>query len=138
MRGVLVAVGGNDLDSHVIQLACGLVKGTKIPLYAVHVIEMPWSEAVDASPIDEVTTLADRVLDQAARTAAALGYRLEPELLQARSAGAAIVDEATDRNCDLIIVGLPYKREHGVFTLGVTAPYILEHSPVHVWLIRGA
>ena len=48
-RGILVAVGGNELDEPVIRLACTLVKGTKTPLYAVHVIEMPWTEAGSSS-----------------------------------------------------------------------------------------
>lgn len=134
---MLVAVGGNELDPEVIRIACGLVKGTRTPMYAVHVIEMPWSEAVDESPGDRVTSEADTMLEGASSTASHCGYRLEPELLQARSAGAAIVDEATARDCDLIIVGLPYKKEHGVFTLGDTVPYVLEHSPLPVWVIRG-
>ena len=136
-RGVLVAVGGNELDDNVIRLACGLVKGSKVPMYAVHVIEMPWSKAVDASPGDRATIKADSVLEHATSTASTCSYRLEPELLQARAAGAAIVDEADARNCDLIIVGLPYKREHGSFCMGDTVPYVLEHSPVPVWVIRG-
>ena len=137
LRGVLVEVGGNELDGHVIQLACSLVKGTKTPLYAVHVIEMPWSDAVDDSPADRITMLADRALDRATSTAAGVGYKLEPELLQARAAGAALVDEAADRDCDLIVVGLPYKTRHGLFTMGTTVPYVLEHSPVLVWVVRG-
>ncbi len=136
LRGVLVAVGGNDLDAEVITTACNLVKGTKAFIYAVHVIEMPWSEAVDDSPGDAIVMGADRLLEHAAEIASAHGYKLEPELLQARNAGVALVDEAAARNCDVIIVGLPYKREHGVFTLGDTVPYVLEHSPINVWVIR--
>lgn len=137
LRGVLVALGGNELDSHVMTVASGLVKGSKTPLYAVHVIEIPWSEAVDSPPDQHTTEAADRVLLQAEKIAALVGFKLEAELLQARTAGPAIVDEAAVRNCDLIVIGLPYKRVHGHFTLGDTVPYVLEHSPVQVWVVRG-
>ena len=54
-RGVLVAVGGNELDQTAIRLACRFAKDTKTPIYAVHVIEMPWTEAVDAPPSPDAT-----------------------------------------------------------------------------------
>lgn len=137
-KGILVAVGGNELDEKVVRLACNLVRGTKVPVYAVHVIEMPWSEPVDASPGPRVTIHADELLDHACGTASSCAYKAEPELLQARSAGVALVDEAADRDCDLIVLGLPYKREHGEFSMGATVPYVLEHSPVPVWVVRGS
>ncbi len=137
LRGVLVAVGGNPLDAHVLRMTCSMLKGTKTPLYAVHVIEMPWTDAVDSTPEEEVSIEADRLLEHASEVVSECGYKVETELLQARAAGAAIVDEAAARGCDLIVVGLPYKREYGEFSMGETVPYVLEHSPVPVWVIRG-
>jgi nucleotide-binding universal stress UspA family protein len=138
VRGVLIAVGNNEVDSAVIRAACMLTKGSRRPLYAVHVIEMPWTQAVDDAPDGAVVVQADSVLDRAVVAAAATGVKLEPELLQARTAGPAIVDEAIARDCELILLGLPYKRQHGSCTLGDTVPYVLEHSPIEVWVIRGA
>lgn len=137
LQGVLIAVGDNELDEAVIKAACTLVRGTKRPTYAVHVVEMPWTQAVDDTPDAEAVLRADAVLEQAAAAASASGLKLEPELLQARMAGSAIVDEAVARDCNLILLGLPYKRLHGACTLGDTVPYVLEHSPVEVWVIRG-
>jgi nucleotide-binding universal stress UspA family protein len=136
-HGVLVAVGGNALDEAVIRAATMEVKGTKRPLYAVHVIEIPWTEPVDNAPSVEEVIHADTILENATALANKYGHKLEPELLQARTAGAAIVDEAAARECSLILLGLPYKREHTEFCLGDTIPYVLEHSPVEVWIIRG-
>lgn len=136
-KGVLIAVGDNAVDEAVIRAACMLSRGSKRPLYAVHVIEMPWTQAVDESPAGETVIRADKVLDRAAAAAASTGVTLEPELLQARTAGPAIVDEAVARDCNLILLGLPYKQLHGTCTLGDTVPYVLEHSPVEVWVIRG-
>ncbi len=134
---MLVAVGGNKLDDAVIRAAAMEIKGSKRPLYAVHVIEIPWTEAVDNAPSVGEVISADTILENATIMATRHGLKLEPELLQARTAGAAIVDEAAARDCSLILLGLPYKREHTEFCLGDTIPYILEHSPVEVWIIRG-
>lgn len=137
LRGVLVAVNGNGMDDPVVRAACGFARGSKIPLHLVHVIEMPWSEALDAPPNDEVALRADAVLARASAIAASQGFAIEPELLQARAAGAAIVDEAVARGCDLTVLGLPFKRAHGHFTLGETVPYVLEHALGQVWVVRG-
>lgn len=61
-RGILVAIGDNPMDEAVVKFACWLTKGTKTPIYAVHVIEMPWTEPVDASPDEDVSMRADKSL----------------------------------------------------------------------------
>jgi nucleotide-binding universal stress UspA family protein len=51
--------------------------------------------------------------------------------------GAALVDEASERGADLLVVGLPYrKRFGGDFAIGRTIPYVLKHAPCEVWVIR--
>ena len=66
-------------------------------------------------------------------------YRLDTVLLQARDVGAAIVDEAIEREADLIICGLPFRRRFGGdFTVGRTIPYILKNAPCAVWVVREA
>ena len=48
-------------------------------------------------------------------------------------------DEATEREADLIICGLPFRRRFGGdFTVGRTIPYILKNAPCAVWVIREA
>ncbi len=62
---------------------------------------------------------------------------LEPVLLQARDVGAALVDEATERGADLLVVGLPYRQRFGGdFAIGRTVPYILQNAPCAVWVVR--
>jgi nucleotide-binding universal stress UspA family protein len=63
--------------------------------------------------------------------------RLTPVLLQARDVGAALVDEASERNADLLVVGMPYrKRFGGEFAIGRTIPYVLKNAPCAVWVVR--
>jgi nucleotide-binding universal stress UspA family protein len=66
------------------------------------------------------------------------GVDLETEILQARDVGTAIVDEALERDVDLIVMGIEYKRKFGEFDLGNTAPYVLKNAPCRVWLARAA
>ena len=81
---------------------------------------------------------AQQILDHAELTAEKLKRaKLEPVLLQAREVGAALVDEATEREADLLVVGLPYrKRFGGDFAIGRTIPYVLKHAPCEVWVVR--
>jgi nucleotide-binding universal stress UspA family protein len=63
--------------------------------------------------------------------------RLEAVLLQARDVGAALVDETTERDADLLVLGLPYrKRFGGDFAIGRTIPYVLKNAPCTVWVVR--
>ena len=48
-----------------------------------------------------------------------------------------IVDEASERGADLLILGLPYrKRFGGDFAIGRTIPYVLQNAPCAVWVVR--
>ncbi len=77
------------------------------------------------------------MLDSAETIAESFKLTMEPVLLQARDVAAAIVDEATERGADLLVVGLPYrKRFGGEFAIGRTIPYILQNAPCVVWVVR--
>ena len=105
-------------------------------LIAVHVVEIDWTLPLDAD-IAGRSEEVQRVLDTAEAIAEEYKVTLEPVLLQARDVGAAIVDEATERGADLLVVGLPYrKRFGGEFAIGRTIPYVLQNAPCAVWVVR--
>ena len=64
-----------------------------------------------------------------------LKCRSEAELVQARQACSAIVRESADRSVDAIVMRAPHRQGRGLFSLGQTVPYVLEHAPclVIVW-----
>ncbi len=77
------------------------------------------------------------MLDMAENQAEHAGRQIESVLLQARDVGAAIVDEAVERDADLLVLGLPYrKRFGGDFAIGRTVPYVLKNAPCAVWVAR--
>ena len=134
-RRAVVALNGGPSDARIVRLVVGLApKGAE--LIAVHVVEIDWTLPLDAD-IAGRSEEVQRVLDSAEAIAEAHKTTLEPVLLQARDVAAAIVDEATERAADLLIVGLPYRQRFGgEFDVGRTVPYVLQNAPCAVWVVR--
>lgn len=134
---VLVPVNGNSTDDEAVMLACEVARQNRGPVFAIYVIEVKRTLPLDVDLPPEAER-GDAVLAAAERVAKGLGVELESELLQARDVGTAIVDEAVERQVDLIVMGITYKRKFGEFDLGATAPYVLKNAPCRVWLTRAA
>jgi nucleotide-binding universal stress UspA family protein len=132
----VIALNGGPTDERVVRLVVDLAKPYKAQIYAVHVVEIDWTLPLDAD-VAGGSEEAQRVLDLADAVADSRKMRMEPILLQARNVGAALVDEATERRADLLVLGLPYrKRFGGDFAIGRTIPYVLKNAPCAVWVIR--
>ena len=137
-RRAVVALSGGRTDRPIVALAAALAHKGQAELVGIHVVEIDWTLPLDADVAGRDEG-AQRVLDIAEATAEASKYRLDTVLLQARDVGAAIVDEAIEREADLIICGLPFRRRFGgEFTVGRTIPYILKNAPCAVWVVREA
>ena len=61
-------------------------------------------------------------------------YEVATDLLQAREAGPTIIDEAVEREVDVILMGVTYKKRFGQFSLGNVVPYVLKNAPCRVIL----
>ena len=135
-RRAILALNGGACDDRIVRLGADLGRAGHAELIGVHVVEVGWTMPLDAD-IAARSEEAQQILDHAELVAEGLKGRLEPVLLQARDVGAALVDEATEREADLLVVGLPYrKRFGGDFAIGRTIPYVLKHAPCEVWVVR--
>jgi nucleotide-binding universal stress UspA family protein len=133
---VVIALNGGSSDAQIVALASRFAKIGTTELIAVHIVEIDWTLPLDAD-IAGNSEEAQRVLDMAESVAEDSKARLTPVLLQARDIGAALVDEASERDADLLVVGLPYrKRFGGDFAIGRTIPYVLKNAPCAVWVVR--
>jgi len=135
-RNILVAVAGNSMDEDLVRMACALcLKGKtgRGRIIAINVVEVPRTLPLDAV-VDNSAN--DRVLDTAIAVAQGMNVDIEAEVIQAREAGPAIVDEANDRDCRLIMLGLVPRSRFGQFDLGKTVPYVMEHAHGRVWVMR--
>ena len=135
-KRVVVALNGGSSDARIVRLAVDATRESKAELIAIHVVEIDWTLPLDAD-IAGRSQEVQRVLDMAEGIAESARQRLEPVLLQARDVGAAIVDEASERGADLIVLGVPFRtRFGGDFAIGRTIPYVLQNAPCTVWVVR--
>jgi nucleotide-binding universal stress UspA family protein len=132
-KKILVPVTGTPVDSEAIRLACQLGKKDKAKVWAVCVVTIKRSLPLEAEIESEVRK-AEEILDRAEIVAEEEDYEVETDVLQAREAGPAIVDEAVERGVDLILMGVPYKRRFGQFSLGTVVPYVLTNAPCRIIL----
>ncbi|MGB8707579.1 MAG: universal stress protein [Dehalococcoidia bacterium] len=135
LERILVAVSGKDADAEAVKLACVLAKKPKAKIYVVYVVEVKRSLPLDAVIESEIAK-AEKILARAEEIASDKDYEVETALIQGRDAGPAIVDEAMEREVDLILMGFTYKKRFGVFNLGRVIPYVLEEAPCRVLLCR--
>ena len=132
---VLVPVDGSPQDEKVLELASELARREKAPVLALYVIEVSHALPLDAEvPIE--TARGEQVLQRLERQARSLKCKVEGEILQARSRGPAIVQEAAARGAGTVVVGASYQEHYGVPTLGETVPFLLKHSPCRVLVLR--
>ncbi len=135
-RRAVIGLNGGLSDERAVRLACQLAKPHKSQVIGVHVVEIDWTLPLDADVAGRSED-AQRVLDVAETTAEDAGHFLAPVLLQARDVGAALVDEASERGADVLILGLAYRTKFGGdFAMGNTIPYVLKNAPCAVWVVR--
>ncbi len=132
---ILVPISGTEADEETMRLACRLAKKDKGKIWAVYVITVKRFLPLDAEIEPEIRKGED-ILDHIERIAEEQDYEVETDLLQSREAGPTIVDEAVERDVDLILMCVKYKRRFGQFSLGNVAPYILKNAPCRVILYQ--
>jgi len=130
-----VPVNGSKADDDVIQLACQLARRSRGKVYVTYVIQLERTLSLDVEVKSEVDR-GEEALDAAECCADNCDYEVITDLLQARAVGPALVNEASERGIDLIIIGLDYKTRFGEFSLGEIVPYVLKNAPCHVILLR--
>jgi nucleotide-binding universal stress UspA family protein len=135
---ILLPVKGGKIDDETLRLASRVVRHERGSIVALYVIEVPREFPVDCE-LPEETRRGEEVLRQVEEGLRQHKCKLaSAELLQARDVGPAVVQEAIEREADLILLGISYKRRHGAFSMGQTVPYIMANAPCKVLVLRGA
>ena len=133
---ILVPMGGTEADETALRLAVALLTGTEGEAHLLHVIEVPFDRQLDDED-SEAIAFADEVLGRGEEFLTEQEVRVETAVVQARAAGAAIVDDSVERNADLIVMGLRYKKRFGgQWDAGRTVPYVMRNSVTPVWCLR--
>jgi nucleotide-binding universal stress UspA family protein len=135
IKSFLVGIDGTDAASNALAITCEIARRSKASVAALHVIEVPRSLPLDAELASELER-GETIVNGAERLAGRYDIRIDGRILQARNAGAAVVDEAAALGVDAIVLGLDYHRPYGRFELGSLPLYVLENARAQVWLIR--
>jgi APA family basic amino acid/polyamine antiporter len=134
-RNILVPVKPGRASEEAIDLACRLAADRGASIAALSVIVVPLDQPLDTR-LEEEERMADEALDIAAVIAELYGVKFTERLVRARHAGRAIVDEATRRQSEIIVMGAPRGgRGRGVFS--ETVDFVLKHAPSRVMVVAG-
>jgi nucleotide-binding universal stress UspA family protein len=133
---VLVPLAGNQVDDLALRLAATLLADGKGQASLLHVIEVPFERQLDVEDEDAMAR-AEQVLQHGEEFLRSQGVAARTSMVQARVAGAAIVDDAAELDAELIVMGLPYKKRFGgQWDAGRTVPYVMRNSTAPVWCLR--
>ncbi|MGH2534057.1 MAG: universal stress protein [Thermomicrobiales bacterium] len=138
-KRLLVPVNGTSGDSRILSVVGHLTHLHPVAATLIYVVEVQQSMPLDAElpgEIDKGEWVLQRAEDVARRRLDHKLSNIVTELLQARSAGAAIVDEAIERHVDAIVMAGSLRREFGRSTLGNAVTYVLKNAPCEVILVR--
>ena len=94
---ILVPLKGNPTDEEVMRQAALIAKRNRAIIYAVSVVVVRQELALESELPEEVAH-SEHVLQEAGKIAQEYGVEMETGILQARSAGVAIVEEAIERD----------------------------------------
>ena len=134
-KSILVPVAGTEADDEAIVMACKLAKKTKGKIWSVYVITVERTLPLEAEIETEIQK-AEGILNHVEEVAEQEDYKVQTDVLQARDAGPAIIDEAIERGADLIVLGVRQKKHFGQFSLGDVVPYVLKNAPCRVILYQ--
>ena len=140
IRSILIPVHSREYAEEMVRIACDLSSLYVADITAVYTIGVPLTLPVDAE-IPEQRQEAEEVLEVAYHIADTVyDKKIETVILQARMAGAAIVEYAAEKGTDLILLGIhPEHAQRGDrFVLGPTADYVVRRAPCRVWAVRGS
>lgn len=137
-RNIIVALTDTVIDQEAIAVACKAARKHNAAVYGVYGIVVPFRLALDDEMANE-TAKANHALDQAKAVADQMKVHLDTEIIHTRHFGQALIQEALDHECALIVLGVPYQAGvNGQSTLSDTAEYVLRNAPSRIWLVRGA
>ena len=133
-RRVLVPMKLGPIGEEMVATAVALAKEREALVDAVFVILVPLDQPLDA-PLRDLEAHAAASLAEAVLLGEEHGVLVEPITVRARSIGQAIVQQAVERDADLIVVGSSprWRRQSAFFS--PTLDYVLRHAPCEVLMV---
>ena len=145
-KRILVPIDGNDTAARGLAEAITLARDLKATLRLLNltsdfVLMVEMSNVIDYEKFREgLNQVGRRLLTQASEQAKAQGVTAETSLhdLRGGRVADAIVEEARQSRCDLIVIGTHGRRGVDRMMLGSDAEQVARMAPVPVLLVRSA
>jgi APA family basic amino acid/polyamine antiporter len=131
---ILVPMKLGEIGEEMLATAVKLAQERNASVEALHVIRVPLDLPLDAELTDEEER-AEASIAEAKLLGADHGVTVEGKTVRARSIGQAIVQEAAERNADLIVLGSAprWRRQSRFFS--PTVDYVLKKAPSEVLIV---
>ena len=136
---LVVYVTGDPTDARLLEIVEKLSQKQNTFITIAYVVEVQQSMPLDAELPLEIERGETVLQDAEAFASRCVGGKREnvrTELLQARSAGAAIVDEAIETGASAIMLAGNPRKLHGRKVIGDTVEYVMLNAPCEVVVIR--
>jgi nucleotide-binding universal stress UspA family protein len=132
---ILVPMKLGDIGEEMVATAVALAKESGAQVEAITVIRVPRERSLDAELPAAVAEQAESSVAEARELGDEHGVDVRAEAVRARSIGHAIVEEATRRRADLIVLGSSprWRRQSRFFS--PTVDHVLQHAPCEVLVV---
>ena len=139
-RNILVPLATGYASEEAIDVACRLAAERRASIVAMTAIEVPLDLPLDAALPKEVAE-ANRQLDDARAIGDSYGVRVIARIARTRNAGRAIVDEASRRGSEIVVMAGPRRMRlqrgrRRIF--GDTVDFVLRHARCRVMVATAA
>ncbi|HET7572005.1 MAG TPA: universal stress protein [Gaiellaceae bacterium] len=133
-RSILVPIAPGYPSDEAMDVACRLAAERRATIVALTAIEVPLDLPLDAYLPEQVAE-ANKQLDEARAIGETYGVRVIGRIARTRNAGRAVVDEATRRGSEIVVMGGPRRvrlRSGRRPIFGDAVDFVLRHAPCRV------
>jgi nucleotide-binding universal stress UspA family protein len=134
-KRILVPMKLGDIGEEMVATAIALAKDDPAEVEAITVVRVPLRFPLEGELPPEVAAKVEESLAEARGLGEDHGVPVKTDVVRARSIGHAILEEATARKADLIVVGSSarWRRQSRFFS--PTVDFILRHAPCEVLVV---
>jgi nucleotide-binding universal stress UspA family protein len=142
-KRILVPTDGSEITSQAVTTAIELARSVGAQIFTISVKEpFPYSAISEMQPtppqefFDAQERIAAKRLQSVAELANAAGVNCQAHSIEALHPWEAIIDHATNMECDLLVMASHGRRGMSALLLGSETQKVLTHSKVPVLVVR--
>jgi nucleotide-binding universal stress UspA family protein len=146
IKKILVPIDGSEYSLHAVQYATRIARNEKAQLFCIHVVtpRIPYGYATPAASstknryYDDIKSKVESWFDNVRNMAKAEGiFDIKTEIfIDVKSIIESIIEYATQRNIDLIVIGTRGRTGLKRFFMGSVANGVVQHAHCSVLVIR--